>query len=89
MTNERRAQIETRLREMTCRRSSAPIDAFFNGWCVNEDGTKTFWCVGPGPQLVEGATLHADTDVADFETIHDFLMSLTSAHESASNDLIR
>lgn len=73
MTNERRAQIEARLREMTCSRNSPPLDAFFLGWGPNEDGTKTFWHVGPGPVLVEGATLKACTDPDDFEQLQAFL----------------
>jgi hypothetical protein len=89
MTNERHAQIRVRLREMTCKRVSAPIDLYFVGWGPNEDGTKTFWCVGPGLQLVEGTTLHADADVADFETLHEFLGMVTSDHESMANDLMR
>jgi hypothetical protein len=89
MTNARHAQVKARLREMTCKRVSQPIDAFFVGWGPNEDGTKTFWCVGPGLQLVEGATVRADTDVDDFETLHELLGMVTSDHESTVNDLMR
>jgi hypothetical protein len=73
MTNERRARIQARLQEMTCSRASPPLDAFFLGWGPNEDGTKTFWCVGPGLVLVEGTTVRADTDVADFEQLQALL----------------
>jgi hypothetical protein len=74
---------------MTCKRESAPIDAFFVGWGPNQDGSKTFWRVGPGLQLIEGETVHADTDVDDFETLHEFLGMVTSDHESKAHDLIR
>lgn len=89
MNEMRREQIKTRLREMTCDRSSPPIDSFHLGWALNEDGTKTFWCVGPGQVLVEGTTVHADTDVADFETLREFLSATTSHHETVANDLMR
>lgn len=73
MTNERRAKIQARLQEMTCHRASPPLASSFVGWGPNEDGTKTFWSVGPGLVLVEGATVRHDTDIGDFEQLQVLL----------------
>lgn len=74
MHETRRDQIRARLRAMTCSRASGPtLGACLLGWGSNEDGTKTHWRIGPGPSLVEGVTLRADTDPADFEQLQILL----------------
>lgn len=74
MNEARRNRIRARLREMTCSRASGPVSGACRvGWGSNEDGTKTLWGVGPGPSLVEGVTLCADADPADFEQLQILL----------------